>query len=1214
MKRVVLLKQSGGNVKPYHMAAAYKKMIEHNDHVNAHKLLDLYSKQRQKQTIISFAGHFSAGKSSMINALLGEDILPKSPIPTSANIVRITSGEGVARIYFKDQEPVEYSEPYDIDQIKAYSKDKSSIKQIDISTSDPIIPENCFIVDTPGIDAADDADRVMTEGSMHLADAVFYVMDYNHVQSEVNLNFLKGLQEQAIPFDIIINQIDKHDENELSFSDYQQRIESTFTQWGLEPERVFYSSLTERELPYNMYDDIQAHLVSFMTRDYEAVQNTDAAFKQIIDAHKLYLDDRYKEKEQELTAFDASSFDDTQLNRLNERITQLKQQPFDIESALIFEVQQTLKNAYLMPAQTRETAKAFLISRQPNFKVGFIASKKKTEDEQANRLHTFLTELHNNMQTTIQWRLRDKLTDILKTYDMNDADLLQKLQDIHVTYTDSDVLHHVNTGANVNGQYVLNFTNDVANGIKQQFKQQVMEIIDAVKVRLESVNKLLLQQLLQEKREMERMYDEQQHIKALHHERQQAHASLDAILYTNTTDETSLNDIEEALKHRHVSFIKRSGTALNSLTLKENVEHVIHSEAGQPIVDQSVARSGDVISHVEQTIALVENMPGFDMLVADLQRKSARLEQQTYTISLFGAFSSGKSTFANALLGESVLPMSPNPTTASVNRINPVCAEYPHGTVIIHVKDEATLKQDVLMMANTFSLPEDDFGSMVKWIEQIDLQHNLEISSVYRAHLQALLTGYSEMEGAIGQTLSVSIDEFPRYVADETYASYIEAIDLYYDCELTQKGITLVDTPGADSVNARHTSVAFDYIKQADAILYVTYYNHALSRADKTFLTQLGRVKDTFELDKMFFLVNAADLAVDENELKLVTSYVDEQLVKLGIRQARLYPVSSKQSLNEKINGEPSNQNMQQFEHDFKQFIEDDLTAIISQSTYWDIQRAHSSMMTYMNTVKMNQTEKQALKDTLAIHYKHAQKKVDQLGTDVQAQQIRLRIDKQIYYVWERVSIQYHDRFKEAFNPTTITDSGKDARHQLNHALRQLVDEIAFELLQELRAVSLRVEATAKKLAETVYMELIDSCQQIDSVFTFPAYDSAEMNTPEYEAAFQAVDMAHFQKALALFKNTKRFFVDHEKDIMKNQIYEQLQPLAMDYLETNKAVMNEHYMREWEQRIQSIKQTVMSYLDHYVNSQLTMMSSSVDTEEIKQTLSKLEHILSDEKR
>ncbi|XOS92005.1 hypothetical protein ACLMAB_27305 [Brevibacillus laterosporus] len=30
---------------------------------------------------------------------------------------------------------------------------------------------------------------------------------------------------------------------------------------------------------------------------------------------------------------------------------------------------------------------------------------------------------------------------------------------------------------------------------------------------------------------------------------------------------------------------------------------------------------------------------------------------------------------------------------------------------------------------------------------------------------------------------------------------------------MTEQGMVLVDTPGADSINARHTGVAFEYLK-----------------------------------------------------------------------------------------------------------------------------------------------------------------------------------------------------------------------------------------------------------------------------------------------------------------------------------------------------------------------------------------------------------------
>ena len=51
------------------------------------------------------------------------------------------------------------------------------------------------------------------------------------------------------------------------------------------------------------------------------------------------------------------------------------------------------------------------------------------------------------------------------------------------------------------------------------------------------------------------------------------------------------------------------------------------------------------------------------------------VETKQFTVALFGAFSAGKSSFANALLGEKVLPVSPNPTTATINQILPVTEE-----------------------------------------------------------------------------------------------------------------------------------------------------------------------------------------------------------------------------------------------------------------------------------------------------------------------------------------------------------------------------------------------------------------------------------------------------------------------------------------------------------------------------------------------------------
>ncbi len=71
---------------------------------------------------MAFCGHFSAGKSSLINKLCGHALLPSSPIPTSANIVSIRSGEPGAAVTRKtpDGEGAQITVP--LDELEAYCK------------------------------------------------------------------------------------------------------------------------------------------------------------------------------------------------------------------------------------------------------------------------------------------------------------------------------------------------------------------------------------------------------------------------------------------------------------------------------------------------------------------------------------------------------------------------------------------------------------------------------------------------------------------------------------------------------------------------------------------------------------------------------------------------------------------------------------------------------------------------------------------------------------------------------------------------------------------------------------------------------------------------------------------------------------------------------------------------------------------------------------
>ena len=249
-------------------------------------------------------------------------------------------------------------------------------------------------------------------------------------------------------------------------------------------------------------------------------------------------------------------------------------------------------------------------------------------------------------------------------------------------------------------------------------------------------------------------------------------------------------------------------------------------------------------------------MPALKHVQQEVIEKRRRVETKQFTVALFGAFSAGKSSFANALLGEKVLPVSPNPTTATINQILPVTEEKPHGTVIVQFKSKQALLEDMKAVYKLFHY---EIATLDEALAQIDkVMKYPSPTGKQKQHLAFTsgTKGYDAVSTYLGEQVQVTLEEFSDYVANEEKSCFVEYMELYYDCALTRQGVALVDTPGADSINARHTDVAFQYIKNADAILFVTYYNHVFSRADREFLIQLGRVKDTFALDKMFFLIN----------------------------------------------------------------------------------------------------------------------------------------------------------------------------------------------------------------------------------------------------------------------------------------------------------------------------------------------------------------------
>ncbi|MDR6122647.1 GTPase Era involved in 16S rRNA processing [Bacillus sp. SLBN-46] len=1200
------------------IASLYNLLTDEKDEVQAEKVKQLANKLMNREFLIAFCGHFSAGKSTMINRVVGENLLPSSPIPTSANLVRVKAGEEYAKVYFKNEKPRLYLAPYDYGLVKNYCKDGDKIESIEISHKDSRLPENTVIMDTPGIDSADDAHRIATESALHLADLIFYVMDYNHVQAELNFLFTKELTEAGKEVYLVINQIDKHKNDELSFTDFQQSVVDSFASWGVRPARIFYTSLKDENHPFNDFTELQQFIQSKLReKEHLLIPSVFHSLRKIAQDH---INQSHKIADEELIPIlkilnELSEKERQDLEASHQRVshdlkkisegTGIKEKNFENE------ISQILKNAIIMPFQTRTLAESYLESCQPEFKVGFLFSKQKTNEEKNKRLESFYQDLLDKIKSQLEWHIRECLLRSIKEAEIEDIELQGLAQSFSIPFPIQLLEDTVKSGARVSGEYVLRYTEDVANEIKRSTRNQLSEFKSKFVECLTIQTSKLQQQYEEEFTKFERYVNALTELKKAEQTIFIKDKKIDdlftkqEILQEDRNHLFSQHDEEyDVIKTQEGSQVitNQESTSKNTVNTK-----IVSKDAGE-MFEQSENHLKQTVERLYQSSNLIKDLAGFQKISKELEEKANRLENKGFTVALFGAFSAGKSSFANALMGEKVLPVSPNPTTAAINKIKPVTAERQHGTVLVKFKDQGSMLEDVNRSLKVFDLHAVDFNYAVKMIDQILLDKSQEgvLEKTHFAFLQAFKKGFASLVPLLGTTKETDISDFNEFVAKEEKSCYVEWIELYYDCELTRKGITLVDTPGADSINARHTGVAFDYIKNSDAILFVTYYNHAFSKADREFLIQLGRVKESFQMDKMFFIINAIDLAENNEEKELVAEYVADQLIKYGIRNPHLYSLSSLLALNEKQNKTQSTHSgMNYFEQAFYQFISNDLTEMAISSANKELNR----VVELVNKLIQSSQEDITVKEQKRTEFEKEKAKIKGLLEKQSGESLQNRLiqeaEELIYYIKQRVFLRFGDFFKEAFNPSTLRDDGRNLKKALQAALDEFLESLGFDLAQEMRATTVRLDRFIEKILTDYHGQLIRNLQEVNGDLSFSAFEKSKYEKIDFFLAFKDIDHQQFTKALAHFKNPKSFFEKNEKQYMVEELNRILNVFADDYLKQSGDRLKSHYEIELLKETDCLVTKLQEQADDFYLSLLSALDGGVSIQRLMEIQHKL---------
>jgi small GTP-binding protein len=223
----------------------------------------------------------------------------------------------------------------------------------------------------------------------------------------------------------------------------------------------------------------------------------------------------------------------------------------------------------------------------------------------------------------------------------------------------------------------------------------------------------------------------------------------------------------------------------------------------------------EAIRQVLERVGAVAEQAGLASVARDLREvRLPKLDEERFSVVVLGEFNHGKSTFINALLGDSLLPVGITPTTA----------------VLAHLRHGDKVKAELLF-------------------------ENGDRKAIDPARLADWLT----VEG-----------EATRGPGGEPLAS----VELSHPSAFLRDAVTLVDTPGVNDINDQRAEITYGYVPRADAVLFLLDATQIMTASERRFLEE--RILRSSR-DRLVFVVTKSDL-LDAAELDQAVTFARKHL------------------------------------------------------------------------------------------------------------------------------------------------------------------------------------------------------------------------------------------------------------------------------------------------------------------------------------------------
>lgn len=196
------------------------------------KMNQLEEQIREHRFSVGIMGEFRRGKSTVINALLGENVMPSDIRPCSATLNRVTYGDTKkAVINMKDGKseriPIEELPRY-VTKLEEYEDMAADVEEATVYYPSPFCKDGVDIIDTPGLNDDERMDKVSNEVVPKLDVLVMTLVP----DSPFSISEARFVRDTLLTSDLsrmifLVNKIDMvdEDERETLLAEIRKRIQ-----------------------------------------------------------------------------------------------------------------------------------------------------------------------------------------------------------------------------------------------------------------------------------------------------------------------------------------------------------------------------------------------------------------------------------------------------------------------------------------------------------------------------------------------------------------------------------------------------------------------------------------------------------------------------------------------------------------------------------------------------------------------------------------------------------------------------------------------------------------------------------------------------------------------------------------------------------------------------------------------------------------------------